>query len=201
MTTRKYNDLSHLTPEQKKDHERKKQRERYRLKNPKVRKDGMTQEERREWYRQNYRKKMDAKGVVPFKDRPKLTKAQKAERKRKWYEKKRLSEGKSYRSKGEITEVIPKPPKVILTREEQLLKWREAAARQKAKKDALKPKTMPKVKPLRKAKPKEIKEKPAVLPTLVRDESDFVSVRIDAKTSLWVHRDRAEEVRSKYKLA
>ena len=195
MTTRTYTDLSQLTPEQKKDHERKKQRERYRLKNPKVRKDGMTQEERREWYKQNYRKRMDAKGVVPFKDRPKMTKAQKLERKRKWYEKKRLAEGKPYSSKGEITEAISRPPKVVLTHEEKLAKWKAANDRRAEKKAKVKLK----VKPIRKpTPPRESKPKPEVLPNMVRDESDYVSVRIDRKTSLWVHRDRVEEAKANY---
>lgn len=198
MDKRTYTDLSHLTPEQKKEHEREQQRIRYRLKHPKVRKDGMTQEERREWYKQNYRKRMDAKGLIPFKDRPKLTKTQKLERKRKWYEKKRLAEGKPYSSKGEITETIPRPQKVILTHDQKLAKWKAANDRRAEKKAKVKPK----VKTVRKAKtPREPKTKPEVLPKLVRDESDFVSVRIDAKTSLWVHRDRVEEIRSKYKLA
>ena len=195
MSKRTYTDLSSLTPEEKNEHERKKQRERYRLKHPKIRKPKMTQDERREWYKQNYRKKMDAKGVTPFKDRPKMTKAQKLERKRKWYEKKRLAEGKPYTSKGEITEAKPRPPKVILTHEQKLEKWKVANQKRAAKK-ATKPKSLRKVKP-----PVEPKPKPTVLPKLVRDESDFVSVKIDSKTSLWVHRDRVEEVRIKYKLA
>lgn len=179
--------------EQTRELDRARKRAAYRLKHPKIEKPKVPIEVKREIRRNAYRKRMDEKQILESKKNAN----------KKYYVKKRSSSGLTYRSKEEIKAKRisnPKPERVVKEMKPKVMKVKAVKAVAVKPVRAPKPKPVPKPRPLRKAtRPREPKTKPEVIPTLVRDESQYVSVRIDARTVIRVPPGKdIEQVKQRY---
>lgn len=121
--------------------------------------------------------KKERKVYVPKVRVPKMTTEERNRRYRERYKQKCIQEGKEY---------IPMAERVEMRKAKRLSDTKPVKVVRVPKPKAVKVKAVKVVKPVRKATPREPKPKPELLPTLVRDESDYVSVRIDARTVIRV---------------